>query len=120
MPYISELEPSEAAGAKSVGKPEWHAPKGLTLGFILALFAYSSLWGLFQFLMSERARNATFEGLVLSCGLDLVRVVVMLLITAGFLQAFWCRLITSIAPVRPLDFQEAVAIVLMVSVLFGT
>jgi hypothetical protein len=108
MPYISELEPSEAAGAKSSRLMAWDVSKGITPGFNLALFAYSTLWGLLQFLfLSGKAQNATFEGLILSSAVDLVRFTAAVLISAGFLQAFWRRLVTSLAPVRALDFQEA-------------
>ncbi|APW59547.1 hypothetical protein [Paludisphaera borealis] len=119
MPYISELEPSEAAGAKSSTTVAWDVPKGITPGFNLALFAYSTLWGLFQFLfLSEKAQNFPVAGLILSSALDFVRFTVLMLISAGFVQAFWRRLVAQIAPVRPIDFQEALAIVLIISILF--
>jgi hypothetical protein len=119
MPYIAEFEPSETSSAKSAAAG-WQVGRGITPGFNLALFAYASLSGLFRFFLSGQVQNATMEGLVLSIGLDFVRVLVTLTIAAAFLQAFWGRLITSIAPVRPLDFQEAVAVVLMTSILFGS
>jgi hypothetical protein len=120
MPSISELGRSEAPGVEPAFKPKDRAQEKITLGFNLALFAYSAVQGLIGFLFSGRARNTPLMGLILTCGLDFVRFTVILLITAGLLQAFWRRLVTSLGPVRPLDFQEAVAIVLMISILFGS
>ncbi len=120
MPYIDEMEPGEVTGTKSADRIDWREREGITLGFNLALLAYSALRGLFGFLvLSGNLGRYPLAGLVLSSSLDLVRFVVVALISAGFLQAFWRRLVTSIAPVRPLDFQEALAIVMMTSILLG-
>lgn len=120
MPYVAELEPGETTHKGSAEAINWRAPGGITAGFNLALLSYSALRGLFGFLvLSDAGGRYPLAGLVVSSSLDLVRFLVVALVTAGFLQAFWSRLITSIAPVRPLDFQEALAIVLMLSILFG-
>lgn len=120
MPYIEELEPGEATGTKSADPLDRRSQGRITLEFNLALLFFSALRGLFSFLvLSGNYGRYPIGGLVVSASLDLVRFVVVALITAGFLEAFWSRLITSIAPVRPLDFQEAFAIVMMTSILFG-
>ena len=120
MPYIEEMEPGESTGAKSAEPLDWRSRERITLGFNLALLSYSALRGVFSFLiLSGNYGRYPIGGLVVSSSLDLVRFVLVSLITAGFLEAFWSRLVTSIAPVRPLDFQEAFAIVMMTSILFG-
>jgi hypothetical protein len=121
MSSISEFEPGAAGGGKSPASISWDVPRGITPGFNLALFAYSAFWGLFQFLfLSDRARGHPAAAVILSSTLDLARFVVVALITAAFVRAFWRRLVAQVAPVRPIDFQEALAIVLMASILFGT
>jgi len=113
-------EPGDVGGEKPPATVSRKVDRGITPGFNLALFACSAFWGLFQFLfLSERARGYPISGLILSSTLDLVRFLVVALITAAFVQAFWRRLVAQIAPVRPIDFQEALAIVLMASILFG-
>jgi hypothetical protein len=121
MSSISEFEPGAAGGGKSPATISWETPRGITPGFNLALFAFSAFLGLFQFLfLSDRARDYPAAALVLSSTLDLARFAVVALITAAFVREFWRRLIAQIAPVRPIDFQEALAIVLMAAILLGT
>jgi len=74
---------------------------------------------MFRFLFSGRAGNSRFTGVALSVGLDLVRFTVVLGITAFFVGEFWRRFIAAVAAVRPITYEEAVAIVLMVGILFG-
>ena len=59
------------------------------------------------------------HGLILTTLLDAVRFLAVALITAWFVQAFWRRLISSVFAVRYIGFQEALAIVLMLGVLFA-
>lgn len=86
----------------------------------VALFAFNAALGLFQFLVaSPNARGINAGGLIATTLLDLARYAVILLITAAFLDAFWRRLVGSLAPIRPIDYQEAIAVVLMIGVLFN-
>jgi len=88
--------------------------------FNVALFAFNAALGLFQFLVaSANAWGISAGGLLATTLLDLARYAVVLLITAAFLAAFWRRLICSLAPIRPIDYQEAIAVVLMIGVLFN-
>jgi hypothetical protein len=48
-----------------------------------------------------------------------VRYTVMLLIGSFFIKEFWRRLISNILPVRAINYQEAVAIFLMLGLLFS-
>ena len=88
--------------------------------FNLALFAFHALMGLLNFAMSGKAHEVPWTGIFLSTALDLVRYLVFLLITAYFVAVFWRQLVASVAAVRPISFQEAVAVVLMVGILFGS
>jgi len=101
-------------------KIETRRPVHITSGFNLALFAFASLKGLLMFLMtSPMVASASFEGLVLSSLLDLFQVAATLLIAAAFLKAFWRRLISPLGSLRPITYNESVAILLMISVIFG-
>ncbi|MDG3002449.1 hypothetical protein [Paludisphaera mucosa] len=98
------------------------APPGrITLGFNVALFAFVSLVGVGRFLFaSPLSRGASLEGVVFSCLLDMVRVLVVVLISSAFLKAFWGRLVATVWPVRAITLGESFAIVMMLSLLFGT
>ena len=91
----------------------------ITAGFNVALIAYQAVAGFLAFLASDRARAFRLEGILLSSSIDLARFVVVMLFGAWFLRAFWQRLVANLVPIRPINFQEALAIVLMASLLAG-
>lgn len=92
----------------------------ITPAFNLALFAFLAVKGLIGFLLTSAAVGGTsFEGLVLTSLLDLVRMVVMILISAAFLKAFWGRLVSPLGSLRPISYSEAMAILLMIALVFG-
>jgi hypothetical protein len=100
---------TEVGDQKATIQPEfqshddtWKLPGRVTFGFNAALFAFLAITSFLQFLAS-----------------DAVRVLAVALITAWFVQAFWRRLISSVFAVRYIGFQEALAIVLMLGVLFA-
>ncbi len=89
--------------------------------FNLALFTFLALKGLIVFLAtSPRAQTASPAGLVLSSLADFLLVATMVLISAVFLRAFWRRFVSSVWPLRPITYNEAIAILLMASLLFST
>lgn len=104
-----ELAPAGSSSKRKISR--------ITTGFVAALFAYQAVSGILAFLASGRAQSYTLDGIVVSCGLDLVRVVVLTTIAAWFLREFWRRLVTDVASVRPIDFRESLSIVLMLGLL---
>ena len=91
----------------------------ITTKFNVALFVFSAVMGILIFLFSDKVKNVPLEGVVLSILVDSVRYVVMLLIVAFFIKEFWRRLISNLFPVRAIGYAEAIAIVLMSSILFS-
>jgi hypothetical protein len=92
----------------------------ITWGFNAAVFAFGAAMGIVKFLLqSEKAKNVPLDGLVLSISLDAVRYLAVAMISALIVRAFWNRLIADLVPVRALEYQEALAILLVLGVLFG-
>jgi hypothetical protein len=117
---------TEVGDQKATIQPEfqshddtWKLPGRVTFGFNAALFAFLAITSFLQFLASDRAPLFPLDGLILTTLLDAVRFLAVALITAWFVQAFWRRLISSVFAVRYIGFQEALAIVLMLGVLFA-
>ena len=94
--------------------------EGITGRFNVALFLFCALLGLLSFLGSDRAEGVPVTGLVLTTAIDAVRYLVVVLVSALFVKEFWNRLIPTLCPIRTIAYQEAIAIVLMASLLFGT
>lgn len=115
MSYV--IDPDFVVDVKEPTRP----PVRIGLGFNLALFAFVCLLGFIRFVStSPLAARTPWAGLVLTSMIDMARGLVVLLITAAFLQSIWGRLVATIWPVRAIDFAEAFAVVLMLSLLFGT
>jgi hypothetical protein len=94
-------------------------PGGITTGFNVTMIMYLAIPGIWNFMfLSEKAKGVPLEGLIVSCALDVVRFLAALLITALILEAFWHRLIAPLFTIRPITYQEAIAVVLMISILF--
>lgn len=91
----------------------------ITADFNILLFLFSFGVAFIKFICSEKAKDATAIGLLLSSALDAALVVVVLLIGAFFIKEFWNRLISSLFPIRNLDYQEAIAIFLIIGILFS-
>ncbi|WP_165245473.1 hypothetical protein [Paludisphaera soli] len=102
-------------------KPPVVYHRGLTARFNVALFAFLALMGLGRFLLTASvAREAAFAGIALSALLDAARFLAVVLISAAFLREFWGRLVASLFPVRAINYDEAVAMLLMAALVFGT
>ncbi|MFZ1934563.1 MAG: hypothetical protein WCB27_16105 [Thermoguttaceae bacterium] len=99
--------------------PDEGNAKRITAEFNIVLFLFSFGVAFVKFIASEKAKNATVTGLLMSSALDAVLVVAVLLIGAFFVKEFWDRLISSLFPIRNLDYQEAIAILLIIGILFS-
>ena len=86
----------------------------ITPKFNLALFAFNALAGIIKFSLVAKVG---LGGLVLTSFLDAVLTICILLIIAWFLKEFWLRLISDLFSLRNIDYQEAIAIVLVLSML---
>ncbi len=104
-----------------VVKPGGVARRGLTGRFNVALFGFLALMGIGRFLLAASvARESAFAGIALSALLDAVRFLVVVLVSAAFLREFWGQLVASLFPIRAINYDEAVAILLMAALVFGT
>lgn len=119
MPYLTDTaDPGPPPATAKAPPRSWGESSRITPGFNVALFTLAAVLGIFPFLVtSEAARGVPWMGLAVSIALDTLRFAVVLLITAVFVREFWKRLIASLFAIRPINYQEAIAIVLMLSVL---
>ena len=118
MSRLDDVADFAAPGTYVKIVPKSH--RRITSAFNVALFAFVALKGLLTFLLtSPMAGRASFEGLLLTSLLDLSRMTAVLLISAVFLRAFWGRLISPLGSLRPISYGEAIAILLMVALVFG-
>jgi len=86
----------------------------ITSGFNVAVFALCAAIGTFTFLVSStRTSNASLIGLFLISGADALRYLVVVLISALVVRVFWNRLVSNLFAIRPINYVEAVAIVLV-------
>ena len=90
----------------------------ISLGFNAALFGFQAVKGIGPFLVSDRAKGPPV-GIFISVVLDALWVLMLAAVAALFVQVFWRRFLASVAAIRPIDYQEALAIVLMLGLLFG-
>jgi hypothetical protein len=97
--------------------PNEVSPKRITTEFNLGLFAFSAAVGILTFLCSDKAHQFSAIAVLSSTGADAVRFLIELFLMAWFLKEFWARLILSLVPVRAITYAEAIAIVLLISVL---
>jgi hypothetical protein len=93
----------------------------ITQEFNVAVFIFGAVMGIFKFLVHyENTKNVPVEGIVFSIGLDVVRYLVVLLISALIIKAFWNRLISDVFSLRAINYQEAIAVILVPCVLFAS
>jgi hypothetical protein len=121
MSFVPDVRaPLEQDGPMVRGVRESASPTaGITTAFNLAMFAYMVVLGILQFLVaSEKAMGVPLPGLIVTSLIDLARYVAVLLITSALLREFWRRLVSPLFEVRSIAFREALAIVLMISILF--
>jgi hypothetical protein len=91
----------------------------ITRGFNLAVFAFYAAIGTFTFwVTSGKVPNVSIEGLVLTSGVDSLRYLAIVLIAALIIRAFWNRLVSDLFAVRSINYTEAIAVVLVKSLLF--
>ncbi|WP_422923591.1 hypothetical protein [Singulisphaera sp. PoT] len=121
MPGVTEIEVHDDAlfsyDRASRGKGD--RPSGITAGFNVSLFAVISVMGILDFAASNRAHGISILGLIVTSAIDAVRYLAVVLITAAFVASFWRRFVSTLYSVRPITFQEAMAIVLMAGLVLG-
>jgi hypothetical protein len=106
---------------ETVSKPAIGASRRIDARFNVALFGFLAMMGVGRFLLTASvARESSLPGIALSVLLDAVRFLAVVLISAAFLREFWGRLVASLFPVRAIDYGEAVAVLLMAALIFGT
>jgi len=86
----------------------------ITPKFNLALFAFNALAGIIKFSLVAKVG---LGGLILTSFLDAVLTICILLLVAWFFKEFWIRLLSDLFSLRNIDYQEAIAIVLVLSML---
>jgi hypothetical protein len=121
MRFVPESPISAKVAASSMGGKDdlQHVPSRITTGFNLAMLAYLAITGLLGFLVrSAAAGGVPLAGLMLSTSIDMIRYLVVLLITAFILLEFWSRLVSPLVTIRLITYGESIAIVLMISILF--
>ncbi len=91
----------------------------ITTEFNIALLAFASVYGVIRFLASDKVKGMSVDGIILGTVVDFARVLICLFIAAYFVKEFWGRLIADVWKLRPLEYKEAIAIVLMFGLLFG-
>jgi len=97
----------------------------ITPAFNAALFAFVAVKGLFVFLLTPSAMGRPpisfirLDQLLFNSAADLIRIGVLVLIAAIFLNEFWRRLVSPLGSLRPIDYNESIAILLMAAVVFG-
>jgi len=91
----------------------------ITVAFNVALFLYCISSGLVLFLISDKAQNISLQGLVITSMVDLIRVIIVTLITAYFVREVWNRFVSTVFDVRNVNTNESIALVLLASVLTG-
>jgi hypothetical protein len=96
---------------------ENRTPSQITLAFNAALFLFSAALGVFQFLLSDKSTGVPVEGLIITTAFDMVRFIVVLFITAYFVREFWNRLVANVFGTRAITAQEAIAFILILSIL---
>lgn len=90
----------------------------ITASFNIGLFLFAVFLSGFEYIMtSDEARNAHPVGLIMSIVFDACIVLPVLVIVAALFKAFWDRLVSNIANLREMDYQEALAVVLMLNIL---
>lgn len=91
---------------------------GITTRFNVGTFAFIAALGVFQFLLHPE-KYSQFEavGVIASVILDAARAVAVLLIAAHIFREFWNRFVTDLFPIRSLEYREAIAALLVFSML---
>jgi hypothetical protein len=98
-------------------------PKSITVGFNILLFLYliyaSFVSCLFELESdSHVAMDDFFEIAPAASFVATVLLGAVLILTGALvIRAFWNRLVTSLFSIRDIDYQEALAIILMISIL---
>ncbi len=92
----------------------------LTARFNFAAFSLLAITGIVKFLLtSDKVNGSSPIGVLLSIVLDAMYVLALILAVALLIRMFWNRFVTDVFSLREIDYQEAVAIV-MVASLLGT
>jgi hypothetical protein len=101
-------------------KPGWPVSRPITTGFNLAMFVYHAMTGILGFAVGRTSgQGLSLDAILLTSAIDTVRFAVVILMSAFFLKEFWVRLVSSVAAIRPISYTEAIAILLMIGILFG-
>jgi hypothetical protein len=92
----------------------------LTARFNVAAFSLLAIVGIVKFLLtSDKVNGSSPIGVFLSIGFDATYVLALILAVSLLIRIFWNRFVTDVFSLRDIDYQEAVAIV-MVASLLGT
>lgn len=89
----------------------------ITPKFNITLFLFTALVGIIQFAIGSRV---SFGGLLLTSFIDAIFNIGMLLVFAWFLKEFWQRLLSDLFQIRNINYQESIAIVLMLSIVLSS
>jgi hypothetical protein len=89
----------------------------ITRGFNIAVFVIYAVIGTVTYCLTS-GKNVPVEGLVLTSGADSLRYLAIVLVAALIIRAFWNRLVSDLFAVRTINYTEAIAVVLVKSLLF--
>jgi hypothetical protein len=120
MTPILKADDRLAAELSEKTHPSHNGPR-ITWRFNLGLLAFESILGILKFsIFSGRFYGTSPLEILFSSSLDLFRVVILVSLSAWFVKAFWTRFVSSVAGLGPIFYREAVAVVLMIRLLFGS
>ncbi len=88
----------------------------ITPKFNIALFLFTALVGFIKF---EALPRVSLGGLILTSFIDVIFNIGILLVFAWFLKEFWHRLLSDLFQIRNINYQEAIAIVLILSIVLN-
>lgn len=89
----------------------------ITPKFNIALFLFTALVGIIKFAVLSKVSFGVF---LRTSFIDIIFNIAALLIFAWFLKEFWQRLLSDLFPIRNINYQEAIAIVLVLSIVLRT
>jgi hypothetical protein len=99
--------------------------KAVTVGFNILLFLYLIYVSFVSYFFDPKSESRVPLDVFIdiapatSIVVAVVLVVILFLLAALVIRAFWNRLITSLFSIRDINYQEALAIILMISIVFG-
>ena len=86
--------------------------------FNLGLLAWHALLSLGRSVVAGMFRDLSWQFVALNQVAELIQYGIMIVISAWFVALFWRHFVTSVFPVRPIRFAEAIGLVLVLGTLF--